>query len=52
MKSVAMTAFVALILTLPLMFRKRKVALQPLREMDTQGSVDENRRYDVDDLLT
>ena len=52
MKAVTISTFLALLVAIPLMFKKREPSVLIVRSGDETGSNDETRRYDIDDFLT
>lgn len=51
MKPVALTAIMAILVTLPLILGKKKPVLVPMREPAGSRPNDEDRRYDIEDFL-
>lgn len=53
MKTVAFTAMMALLVTIPLILGKRKLqAIRVKGEKEGTAPSDENQRYDIDDFLS
>ena len=52
MKTVTVTAILALILSIPLAIRKYRAHLQPVRSGIGPSITDEERLYDIDDFLS
>ncbi len=52
MKTVTISAFLAILVAIPLMFKKRVPNPVEVRLGETTGSNEETRRYDIDDFLT
>ena len=52
MKAITVSTVVALLVAVPLLFKKREPQPVEIRKDERGTTTDEDRRYDVDDFLT